>query len=81
VLIVPLGILAVIKLGPPELLAECRKAAELAHDKPVSRGAAVVIVVIWAASIGLTGWLIGISRGECVDCGLPLCACRNACAS
>jgi uncharacterized membrane protein YkvA (DUF1232 family) len=58
VLIVPLGILAVIKLVPPELIAEHRKAAELAHDKPVSRSAAVVIVLIWMASIALTGWLI-----------------------
>lgn len=58
VLIVPLGILAVIKLIPPELVAELRKAADLAHDKPVSRNAAVVIVLIWVAAIALTAWLV-----------------------
>ncbi|MFZ1101418.1 MAG: YkvA family protein [Hyphomicrobiaceae bacterium] len=57
-LIVPLGILAVIKLVPPELMAEHRKAAELAQDKPVSHGAGVVIGLIWAAAIGLTGWMV-----------------------
>ncbi len=56
--IVPLGILAVIKLLPPELIAEHRRRAELAHDKPVSRGAAVVIALIWVAAVALTSWLV-----------------------
>ena len=57
VVIVPLGILAVVKLVPPNVMAEHRAAASLAADRPVSRTTAVVIVVIWAASIALTGWL------------------------
>src|SRR5678815_3100103 len=55
--IVPLGILAVVKLIPPEVMAESRIAAASAAEKPVSRTAAFVIVLIWAASIALTGWL------------------------
>jgi uncharacterized membrane protein YkvA (DUF1232 family) len=55
--IVPLGILAVVKLIPPEIMAESRAAAALAAERPVSRTAAVVIALIWAASIALTVWL------------------------
>jgi uncharacterized membrane protein YkvA (DUF1232 family) len=57
VVIVPLGILAVVKLIPPAVMVESRAAAALAAEKPASRTAAVVIVLIWAASIALTGWL------------------------
>lgn len=57
VILVPLGVLAVVKLIPPEIMAEHRRTATLAAGKPVSRTAAVVIALIWAASIGLTGRL------------------------
>ena len=55
--IVPLGILAVVKMVPPNVIAEHRAAASLAAERPVSRKAAVVIVIIWAASIAITVWL------------------------
>src|SRR5229473_4824884 len=42
-IIVPLGILLVIRLIPPEVMAEHRALAEAAHDRPVSRVAAAVI--------------------------------------
>src|ERR671912_461716 len=51
--IVPLGILAVVKLIPPAIMAEHRAAAALVADKPISRTAAAVIILIWVASIGL----------------------------
>jgi uncharacterized membrane protein YkvA (DUF1232 family) len=57
VIIVPLGILAVVKLIPPEIMAEHRAAAALAQDRPVSRTAAVVIVGVWAVSAALALWL------------------------
>jgi hypothetical protein len=38
-------------------MAEHRAAAALAAERPVSRTAAFVIVLIWAASIALTVWL------------------------
>jgi uncharacterized membrane protein YkvA (DUF1232 family) len=57
VVIVPLGILAVVKLIPPEIMAEHRALAAAAQDRPVSRTAAVVIGLVWAGCIAFTGWL------------------------
>jgi uncharacterized membrane protein YkvA (DUF1232 family) len=47
--LVPLGIMLVLKMIPPGVLAECREKAEAAmgQGKPTSRIAAIVIVVIW----------------------------------
>jgi uncharacterized membrane protein YkvA (DUF1232 family) len=56
-LIVPLGIVAVVALIPPELMAEYRAAAAQAIEQPVSRIALVVIVCVWLASIALAGWI------------------------
>ncbi|OBR50569.1 hypothetical protein A6456_34105 [Paraburkholderia tropica] len=56
-ILVPLGILAVVKLVPTEIMAEHRAAAALAAERPVSRLAAIVIALIWAASIAVTAWL------------------------
>ena len=58
--IVPLGILAVVKLIPSNVMAEHRAAASLAAEMPVSRTAAFVITLIWAASIAFT-----VSLGYC----------------
>ena len=55
--IVPLGILAAVRMIPHELMAEHRAAADLAARRPVSRAAAAAIAGIWAASLGLSGWL------------------------
>src|ERR1700675_3206627 len=56
-IIVPLGIVAVVKLIPPEIMAEHRAAAAIASEKPISRTAAAVIIAIWIASMALVGWL------------------------
>ena len=50
--LVPLGIILVLKMIPPAVLAECREKAEAAmgEDKPTSWLAAVVIVIIWLIS-------------------------------
>ena len=56
-IIVPLGIVAVVKLIPPEIMAEHRVADAIAAERPMSRIAAAVIVFIWVASIALVGWL------------------------
>jgi uncharacterized protein DUF1232 len=57
VVLVPLGILAVIKLIPPEIMAEHREVAAAAQERPVSLTAGIVIGCIWVACIALTGWL------------------------
>ncbi|MER8953316.1 YkvA family protein [Mesorhizobium sp. M0833] len=56
-ILLPLGILAVVKMIPPEVMAEHRAAAALAGERPVSRTAAVVIFCLWAVAITLTAWL------------------------
>jgi uncharacterized membrane protein YkvA (DUF1232 family) len=58
VILVPVGIWLVVRLIPAHVLAEHRELAAAAHDRPVSRTAAAVIVAIWIASAILCGWLI-----------------------
>ena len=47
--LIPLGVTLAIKMIPPAVLAECRAQARevMAQGKPVSRAAALVIIVIW----------------------------------
>jgi uncharacterized membrane protein YkvA (DUF1232 family) len=47
--LVPLGIILVLKMIPSEVLEECRAQAEvvMAEGKPKSKIAAIVIVAIW----------------------------------
>ena len=46
-ILVPAGLWLVLRLIPPEVIAEHRAAAEAAADRPVSRVAAIVIVSVW----------------------------------
>ncbi|RZT29069.1 hypothetical protein [Cupriavidus agavae] len=62
----PLGILAVGKIVPAAIMVAHRESVALAAERPVSPSAAVVIALIWAASITLTLWL-----------GLPVFLSRN----
>jgi uncharacterized membrane protein YkvA (DUF1232 family) len=56
-IIVPAGIALVIRLIPPEIMAQHRDMATAAQDRPVSRVAGVAIVTIWIVGIGLTLWI------------------------
>jgi uncharacterized membrane protein YkvA (DUF1232 family) len=58
VILVPLGILIVVRLIPPEIMAEHREIAAAAQERPVSRRAAVAIICIGVASIALCAWLV-----------------------
>ncbi|MGN6306914.1 MAG: YkvA family protein [Mesorhizobium sp.] len=55
-IIVPLGILLVLKMIPPDVMAEKRIEAAAALDHPVSRAAAAVIATLWIAAVALAGW-------------------------
>ena len=55
-IIVPLGILLVIKLIPADLMAEFRTEATRREGAPRSTVAAVVIVLTWIAAAGLLLW-------------------------
>ncbi len=56
-LLVPLGILLVVRLIPSDIMAEHRAAAAAAQDRPVGRVAAVAIVCVWGVAAALCGWL------------------------
>ena len=56
-ILVPLGIMAVVRLVPPHVMAESREAAAVLAERPVSRTAAAVIVCVWAGSLALAVWL------------------------
>lgn len=53
IIIVPLGIMLVVKLIPPEVMNELRKTAANATEHPVSRIAAGVFITIWILSAAL----------------------------
>jgi uncharacterized membrane protein YkvA (DUF1232 family) len=55
-LVLPLGILLVTRMMPPDVLAECRAAAEAAGRRPRSLAGATAIVAIWLAAAGLLAW-------------------------
>lgn len=52
-LIVPLGIMAAVRLIPDEVMAELRAKA-LGQRKPISKAGLLAVVVIWLAAMGLT---------------------------
>jgi uncharacterized membrane protein YkvA (DUF1232 family) len=57
--VVPIGVLIAAKMIPRGVMDECReKAREMAEgDKPVSRAAAVVVVVVWLLCVALAVFL------------------------
>jgi uncharacterized membrane protein YkvA (DUF1232 family) len=56
VILVPLGILLVVRLIPPDIMAEHRASALASQHRPVSRGATTVIICIWLLSLTAAGW-------------------------
>ena len=52
-IIVPLGLMIVIRLLPPEILESARVKAEHIADRPTSRTAAVLIVCAWLLCAGV----------------------------
>lgn len=57
VILVPLGVLLVVRLIPPPLLAEHRATAARL-ERPVSRGGAALIIGLWILLGGLLVWLL-----------------------
>ncbi len=58
VIIVPLGIVLAIKMIPREVMEESQIRARESHDRPIHKGAAAVIVMIWILSVTLCGWVV-----------------------
>ena len=48
-ILIPLGVMLVLKMIPKEVLVECRERSQdiMRQDKPVNRIAAIVIIAIW----------------------------------
>jgi len=59
-ILVPLGIMIVIRMIPAEVLAECRRKAEALVGRATRAGkiAAAVIVLIWIMTAAFVVWLI-----------------------
>jgi uncharacterized membrane protein YkvA (DUF1232 family) len=59
-IIVPVGVALALKMIPPPVLAECRAKARdvMQRGKPVSRGAAMVIIAIWLLLAALAFFLL-----------------------
>ena len=55
-LVVPLGILLVTRMMPPDVLAECRAAADAAGRRPRSLAGAAAIVALWLVAAALLAW-------------------------
>lgn len=55
-LLVPLGIALVLRLTPVEIITDARAKAAAEAERPVSRGAAVVIVLVWIVALGGSAW-------------------------
>lgn len=59
-LLLPLGLWLVIRLLPPEVLAEARRRAAVTLERPRSLAAGVAIGVLWVAlAAGGLWWLLG----------------------
>jgi uncharacterized membrane protein YkvA (DUF1232 family) len=57
-IIVPLGVFAVIKLTPADVLADLRRQAEARMDKPnAGWWGALVVIVLWALIVFALAWL------------------------
>jgi uncharacterized membrane protein YkvA (DUF1232 family) len=56
--ILPLGILLIVRLIPPELMAEFRHEAVQRERLPPHWGGAVVIIALWGIGILLVGWWV-----------------------
>lgn len=60
VILLPLGIVLVIKLTPPDVIEASRLKARAASERPTSRVAAAAIVALWVlCAAGLGAWLWG----------------------
>ena len=62
--LVPLGLLLVVRLIPADVLAEYRVAAAAVAERPVSRAGAVVVICLWIVAalllaIWLGAWAVG----------------------
>ena len=61
-ILIPAGIWLMLRLIPAEVFAEHRATAEVASHRPVSRGGAAVVVLLWLAIIASVAWSLSSYR-------------------
>lgn len=61
-ILVPLGIMAAVRMVPLPLMAEFRTTAASRERRPKSRIGAVAIIAIWVSSGALLVWVICLRR-------------------
>jgi uncharacterized membrane protein YkvA (DUF1232 family) len=57
-ILLPLGVLLVVWMIPPDVMAEHRAAAAIAAERPTSTGGAIFIAAVWIAVTVISGWLV-----------------------
>jgi len=57
-LLIPAGIWLFVRLLPPGLMDEHRRAAAAAASRPRSRAGALIVIAAWIAAAALAGWLL-----------------------
>ena len=61
--IVPMGLVLVLRLVPRQVMLAAREQAAAAVERPVSRAMATAIVTIWVVALGGAGLWLWQSRG------------------
>jgi uncharacterized membrane protein YkvA (DUF1232 family) len=61
--LVPLGLLLVVRLIPADILAEHRVAAAALVERPVSRAGAVAVIAIWLVAAASLAFFVGRAFG------------------
>jgi uncharacterized membrane protein YkvA (DUF1232 family) len=61
-ILIPAGLWLMLKLIPRDVMAVHRAEAEAAGTRPVTRGAAIVIGLIWVALLASLGWSLWAYR-------------------
>ena len=61
--LVPLGLLLVVRLIPADILAEHRVAAAAVVERPVSRAGAAVVIVVWVLAAALLAFWVARAFG------------------
>ena len=58
VIILPFAIMLVLKLIPPDIMAEHRAAAAVAINKPTSKAGVALVIAVWLFLAGLAAWMV-----------------------
>ena len=61
-ILIPFGIWLFCRLVPPEIYARNLKLAEAASSRPVSKGAASIVILIWIAALIVLAHYAGLLR-------------------